>query len=342
MKYKRIVATGYGSTDVLKLVEDDLPEPQPGEVRVRVLTAGVAFGEVSRRLGPPPGFPPPPYTPGYDVVGIVDKLSEQVDSLKVGQRVVGFALSPDFTMGGYAEYCCLPAWRFVPVPEGVDSAEAVCLVCNYITAYQVMHREAKVKAGERVLIHGAAGGVGTALLQLGKLAGLEMYGTASAGKHAILREYGATPIDYRSEDFVTRIRELTGDGVDVVFDPIGGDYAERSYSVLRENGRLIVFGLYSMNPADFMDKLMPEIERIQAISNSNRQPGKTAVVYGVDIDGKPDQYREDLTLLLKWLAEGKIKPVIAEKLPLEQAAHAQDLLEKAAVAGKIVLVMDSA
>ena len=142
--------------------------------------------------------------------------------------------------GAYAEYVCLPASDFVAVPDGVDPAAAVCLVANYITAANMMHRIAKVQAGERVLVHGAAGGVGTALLELGRSAGLTIYGTASKPKHGVVEALGATPIDYRNEDFVERIRELTGDGVDVVFDPIGGArQLRRSYRALRRGGRLV-------------------------------------------------------------------------------------------------------
>jgi len=162
-----------------------------------------------------------PFTLGEDVVGVVDKLGEGVSTVEPGQTVAGatFRLGVG---GGYAEFVCLPASELVPVPSDVDPAEAVCVVVNYLTAHMAMHRTAGVQSGERILVHGAAGGVGTALLELGKLAGLEMYGTASKYNHELVSALGATPIDYRTEDFVERIRSLTGDGVDAVFDPIGG------------------------------------------------------------------------------------------------------------------------
>jgi NADPH2:quinone reductase len=174
-----------------------------------------------------------PFTPGCDIVGEVDELGEGVSTLALGQTVAG----GPFSKGGYAEFICLPAGELVPVPSGVDPAEAVCLVAHYLTAHLEMHQVANVRKGERILIQGAAGGVGTALLELGKLAGLEMYGTASRYNHQLVSTLGATPIDYRSEDFVERIRTLTGDGVDVVFDPIGGArQLWHSYRALRKGG----------------------------------------------------------------------------------------------------------
>ena len=177
-----------------------------------------------------------PFSLGEDIAGVVDKLGEGVSSLETGQMVAGATWSIGLG-GGYAEFICLPASELVPVPSTVDPAEAVCLVVNYLTAHMAMHRTANVRSGERILVQGAAGGVGTALLDLGKLAGLEMYGTASKYNHELVSGLGATPIDYRTEDFVERIRDLTGDGVDVVFDPIGGArQLRRAAGVVRCSG----------------------------------------------------------------------------------------------------------
>ncbi len=167
MKYKRIVISRYGGSEVLQVAEDELPEPRSGEVRVRMLAAGVAWGDILKREGF--GGARPPFTPGYDIVGGVDKLGEGVSAVKVGQTVAALPIA-----GGYAEYICLPASGLTPVPSGLDPAETVSLVMNYVVAHQMLHRAARVKTGERILIHSAAGGVGTALLQLGKLAGLEL------------------------------------------------------------------------------------------------------------------------------------------------------------------------
>ncbi len=175
MRHTRIIVTHYGGPDTIQVVEEECPEPKHGEVRVRVLAAGVSLPDVLAREGVHPETPRVPYTPGWDLLGIVDQIGEGVSGFELGQTVAAMPIS-----GCYAQYVCLPQRKFVPVPAGLDPAEAVAVVLNYITAYQMLDRSAKVKPGQRVLIHGASGGVGTAFLQLGRLAGVEMYGTCSA------------------------------------------------------------------------------------------------------------------------------------------------------------------
>ena len=225
MGYKRVVITEFGGPEVLKLVEEAaLPEPGQGEVRVKIVVTSAAFTDTMIRKGMYPDVKEnPPFSPGYDLVGVVDKLGENATRLEVGQRVAALTV-----IGAYSEYICLPEGVLTPVPEGVDAAEAVSLVLSYVTAYQMLHRAAKVNKGQRILIHGAGGAVGTAMLQLGKLLELEMYGTASKSKHELVAGLGATPIDYKSEDFVERILSKTGDGVDAAFDPIGGENFKRT------------------------------------------------------------------------------------------------------------------
>jgi NADPH:quinone reductase-like Zn-dependent oxidoreductase len=226
--------------------------------------------------------------------------------------------------------------------EGLDPAEAVCLVANYLIAHLLLHRTASVRSGERVLVQGAAGGTGTALLELGKLAGLEMYGTASKYNHELVSALGATPIDYRTEDFVERIRSLTGDGVDAVFDPGGGArHIWRSYRALRKGGRLVSFGVAATSkeggrvipptlPTVFLLKLIPDGKQASMSPNlAEFAPTHNA------------WYRETLTELLDSLAEGTIKPVMAERIPLLEAARAHELLERGGYAGKVVLVANA-
>ena len=335
MKHRRVVVTRHGGPDVLQVVEEDRPEPRAGEVRVKVLAAGVsAYDLMFRRSGLLPGTPRVPFTPGADVVGVVDKLGEGVSSVEPGQAVAGatFALGAS---GGYAEFICLPASELVPVPSGVDPAQAVCVVVNYLTAHMVMHRTASVRSGERILVHGAAGGVGTALLELGKLAGLEMYGTASKYNHELVSALGATPIDYRTEDFVERIRGLTGDGVDAVFDPIGGArQLWRSYRVLRQGGRLVWFGVAATKKEGL--RVIPLTVLMRTLL-ALIPDGKQAPLVP-DLGKDNAWYRETLTELLDLLAAGKIKPVVAERIPLAEAARAHELLERGGYAGKVVLV----
>src|SRR5262252_8031820 len=190
MKHTRIVVTGYGGPEALQVLEEECPEPKSDEVRVRVLAAGVALPDVMMREGLHPETPRLPFTPGWDLVGVVDRLGDGVSGIEPGQIVAALPIS-----GAYAEFACVRQRELVPVPPGLDPGEAVSLVLNYITAYQMLHRTAKVQPGQRILIHGASGGVGSALLQLGQLAGLEMYGTCSARGAAAVSELGGTPID---------------------------------------------------------------------------------------------------------------------------------------------------
>jgi NADPH2:quinone reductase len=265
---------------------------------------------------------------------VVDEIGEGVSTVETGQTV-GALLGFD---GGYAEFICVPAGEAVSVPSGLDPSEAVCVVANYLTAYTVMHRVAAVKSGERVLVQGAAGGVGTALLELGELAGLEMYGTASAHNHELVSSLGATPIDYRSEDFVARILSLTGDGVDVVFDPIGGGrQLWRSYRALRKGGRLVWFGVAATSKSGLRVIPASLVTRfLLAIIPDGRKAPMTP-----DVSKPNDWYRETLTTLFDYLATGKIKPVVAARIPLAEAARAHDLLERGGHAGKVVLVANA-
>jgi NADPH2:quinone reductase len=237
MRHTRIIVTHYGGPDALRVVEDECPEPKDGEVRVRVLAAGVSLPDIMAREGVHPETPRLPFTPGWDLVGVVDRLGAGVSGIEPGQIVAALPIS-----GAYAEFVCLPHRELVPVPSGLDAAEAVSLVLNYVTAYQMLHRSAQVRPGQRVLMHGAAGGVGSALLQLGHLAGLEMYGTCSLRGAPAVADLGAIPIDYQHQDFVKEVHRLTSEGVDVVFDPIGGPHIWHSRKALHPGGRVVVYG----------------------------------------------------------------------------------------------------
>jgi NADPH:quinone reductase-like Zn-dependent oxidoreductase len=335
MKYHRVVVTRHGGPDVLQMVEEDLPEPQAGQVRVKVLAAGVsAYDLMFRRAAWLPGTPPVPFTLGTDVVGVVDKLGQGVSTVEPGQMVAGATFSLD-SLGGYTESICLPESDLVPAPSGVDPAEAVCVVINYLTAHMALHRVANVRSGERVLIHGAAGGVGTALLQLGKLAGLEMYGTASKHNHEFVSALGATPIDYRTENFVKRIRALTGGGADVVFDPIGGArQVWRSHRAVRKGGRLVWFGVAATKKRGL--GVIPFT--LLMVGLLKLAPGGKRAPLFPDLAEDNAWYRETLAELLDLLAAGKIKPVVAERIPLAEAARAHEMLERGGYAGKVVLV----
>lgn len=340
---KRIVVTHYGGPETLQVVEDALREPRRGEVRIKVLAAGVALPDVLAREGIHPETPQVPFTPGWDLIGIVDCLGAGVSGVRTGEIVGAMPIS-----GAYAEFVCLPVRELVSVPDGLDPAEAVSLILNYITAYQMMHRSAKVKSGQRVLIHGAAGGVGTALLQLGRLAELEMYCTCSARTASVVSELGGIPIDYKDQDFVTEIRRMTGDGVDAVFDGIGGDNLWRSREALRQGGVTVVYGFTSKLSGGRLASGRPGRHQFREslilglyIARNWFLPGnKRMVPYSIQTLKrlKPAQFRQDLISLFELLQQKKIKPLIAQRFPLAEAGQAHELLGKGGVTGKIVLV----
>ena len=343
-KHTRIVVTHYGGPDELRVVEEERPEPKDGEVRVKVLAAGVSLPDVLMREGVHPETPRLPFTPGWDLVGVVDRLGRGVSGIASGQMVAALPIH-----GAYTEFICLRPRDLVPVPPGLDPAEAVSLVLNYVTAYQMLHRSVKVKPGQRVLIHGASGGVGTALLQLGRLAGLEMYGTCSSRGAAAVSELGGIPIDYEHQDFVEEIHRLTKDGVDVVFESMGGSHVWQSRKATRRGGTVVVYGLTGS---------------LRGGRSTSRRPGGRHRFRGIAIYGlyilagwllpdrkrvvpysiqwlerlKPRLFREDLIALFDLLQQQKIKPLIAQRLPLAEAKLAHELLGGGGVTGKIVLV----
>ncbi len=344
MKHTRIVVTHYGGLDAIQVVEEECPEPKTGEVRVKVQAAGVSLPDIMARQGIHPETPPVPFTPGWDLVGVVERLGNGVSGIEPGQIVAAMPIH-----GAYAEFVCLPQRELVPVPAGLDLAEAVSLVLNYITAYQMMHRSAKVKPCQRVLIHGAAGGVGTALLQLGRVAQLEMYGTCSSRGAAAVSELGGIPIDYQHQDFVKEILRLTGDGVDAVFDPIAGPHLWQSRKALRPGGRVVGYGNTTSLRGKGLASSRPGRRHrwhgipsyVLYIAGGWLLPGRKRVVpYSIQTLKrlKPEMFREDLIALLDLLHQKRIKPLVAQRLPLAKAKQAQELLEKGGVVGKIVLV----
>jgi NADPH:quinone reductase-like Zn-dependent oxidoreductase len=328
MKYKSVIVTRKGSPEVLKIIENDLRAPASEEARIRVLATCVGRTDVGYRNGELSFAPKIPFVPGYEILGVVDAVGDDVANVVVGDRVAAL-----IGHGGYSETIYLGKEHLVHVPATLDPAETVTLILNYITAYQMLHRSAQVKAGDKVLIIGASGGVGTALLQLGKLANLKMYGTASPSKQNVLTELGAIPIDYHTQDFVDVIRQAEPGGLDFVFDGMGGDYAGRSLAVLRRGGILVEYA-----PSAGFFALLGGLAKLVLV---NLLPnGKSVKSYGASalyrMDKRP--FMEDLPVLLNLLEKGKIKPIIGNKVPILEAAKANELLESGQVAGNIVLL----
>jgi NADPH:quinone reductase-like Zn-dependent oxidoreductase len=326
MKYKSVIVTRRGGPEVLKTIENDLRAPSAGEARIRILAAPVCGPDITARYGHTPFAPKTPFVPGYAIIGIVDALGDGVTNATVGDRVAALTV-----YGGYAEYIFLGKEHLVPVPTDLDPAEAVTLILNYVLAYQTLHRSAKVRAGDKVLIIGASGGIGTAYLQLGKLADLQMYGTASASKHHILTEHGATPIDYHTQDFVELIRQAEPNGFNAVFDGMGGDYLERGFSLLRRGGTLVEYS----NPLSYSGllRLLAKVILFNVLPN-----GKAVKLYGNSYRFNRRPFLEDWATLFKLLEEGKIRPIIMKKFPILEAAKANELLESGQVIGNVVLL----
>jgi NADPH2:quinone reductase len=344
VRHTRVIVTHYGGPDALQVLEEECPEPKDGEVRVRVLAAGVSLPDLMMREGVHPETPPLPFTPGWDLVGVVDRLGDRVSGIEPGEIVAALPI-----YGAYAEFVCLRQSELVPVPSGLDAAEAVSLILNYVTAYQMLHRSAKMRASQRVLIHGAAGGVGTALLQLGRLAGLEMYGTCSSHGASTVSDLGALPIDYQHHDFVQEIHRLTSEGVDVVFDGIGSTHIWRSRKALRPGGVVVAYGLTSsLRGGRLASGRSGGRHRFRAIAifglyiaGGRLFPGRKRVVpYSIQWLKrlKPALFRQDLIALFDLLQQRKIKPLIAQRFPLTEARRAHELLGKGGITGKIVLV----
>lgn len=336
MKYRHIVVKQFGGPEVLQMEEDDLPEPSTGQARVKVLAADVSFSDVNVRRGRYPGGPRPPFTPGYAIYGAIDQLGPNTTGLEVGQSVAALTF-----YGGYSQYICLPVDKLTPAPSELDPAEAVSLVLNYVAAYQMLYRVAHVEPGASILVHGAAGGVGTAFLQLGQLARLQMYGTASKPKHDLVRSLGATPIDYKTEDFVARIATLTGGrGVDAAFDPMGSAHLQRSEQAVRRGGTVVGYGFYETSNRGGNGALDVVSQYLRMALWAAPPKRKRGAFYDIRplANKRPDWFRQDLTALFELLAQGKLRPVIAARLPLEEAAHAHQMVERAETRGKIILI----
>ena len=325
MKYKSIVVTKRGGLDALQIVENELRPPAAGEARIHVLAAPVCQDDVAIRMGKRPFLKKPPFVPGYACIGTVEALGPEARGVTVGERVAALT-----QFGSHAEVLYWDAKQVVHVPESIDPGEAAPLILNYLVAYQVMKRIVHAQNGDRALLVGASGGVGTAFLQLGKVLGLKIYGLASPSKHSTLIENGAIPIDYHRPDWVAEIRRVEPDGIDFVFNGMGEEYFERGLAVLRRGGVLVHYG----GPQSFGRFLLLVVKLI----GYNLLPnGKKIIGYGTHRESN-EQFKADWTALFKLLEEGQIQPVIAGRFPLLEAPKAYELLERGKVAGNLVLL----
>jgi len=318
----------------LRFDEAEVPEPPPGQARIRVEAAGVSYGDLLFQRGVVPGGPKPPFTPGCDITGVVEATGAGVTGVRPGQRVTALVVS-----GGYSSVLNVAAERLVPVPDGLDPVPVASVALNYFIAHQMLHRIAKVGAGHRILVHGASGGVGLAFLQLaGEIGGVQAWGTCSPGNLDLVRSAGATPIDYRNGDF-TKVIRAAGGGLHAAFDHIGGTHFWRSYGLLRRGGHLVAYGQNAVLRNGRPNMLVGAVGFLGGIAAPKLVPdGRRTVFYNAWLLEKeqPSAYREDLTRVLALLAAGKISARSVTVLPLRQAPEAFRSLEAGAT-GKLVL-----
>ena len=327
MKYKNVVLTKRGGPEVLQVVENELRPPKNEEVQIKVLACGVGRTDIAMRYGYYPFAPKIPFVPGYEIVGIVEEVGTKVTRFRIGDRVAALTV-----YGGYSEYIYLEQQHLVEVPENVKAEEAVALILNYVTAYQILKRVAKVQKGNKILITGASGGVGTALLDLANLEGLEVYALSSKHKHEIIKKMGAEPIDYKSEDWVKFIKDKEFGGLDFVFDGIGKSYIKKGFSLLKKGGKLVEYGY-----PDFSGMLLGIFKTMLLNSLPN---GRDAQFYGISGIYKKDKSTilHDLEKLLLLLKDKKIKPIISNRMSILEASEANQILENGSVSGNIVLL----
>jgi NADPH:quinone reductase-like Zn-dependent oxidoreductase len=329
-----IVLPGLVEPDGLRVEHRELPRPGAGEALVRVEASGISFAEQQMRRGKYYDQPPFPFVPGYDVVGTV---LEAGDPALVGQRVAAMT-----KIGGWSSHLVVPAADLVPVPAGLDAADAETFVVNGITAYQMLHRIARVKAGGTILVHGASGGVGTTLVQLAHAAGIEVIGTASARNLDVVTALGATAVDYRG-DVPARVRELVPGGVDAVFDHVGGPGIVDSFRMLAPGGTLVAYGSASTKD-DPGNSRLPVLKLFARLLWWNALPNRRRAHFYNVWGGKRNLARfrarlaEDLTAVFDLAAKGQLKAQVAARIPLTEAAKALTLAESGTVTGKVVLV----
>jgi len=344
MPWQHIRIARFGGPEVLQLTSESvIPEPSPGEVRIKVLAAGTGFTDTMIRRGRYPDFKAPrPFTPGYEIVGVVEKVGSGVTAPLEGQMVADLCV-----VGGYAQYAIRPARFLVPVPDGIDPAEAVCIPLAYLTAYQMLTRYRNLPRDALVLVIGGSGTVGTALLDLACQLGLKAIGTCSAANQPVVERFGAAPIDYRVGDFVASVHRLTahrlgGPGVDIAFDAIGGAHFGRTFACLAPGGLLVAYGSQTMaSGRETLAAAGLGLVRLKLWSAfSFLFGGRRAIFYSITArrSTHAEEFKADMTTLFQLLRAGVLHPVVIERLPLAAASEVHARIDRGGLGGKIVLL----
>jgi len=344
---RTIVIKRFGAPNVLELREAPDPQLKPGEVLIRVKTIGVNFADLLQRTGIYPGIPKPPFVPGLEIAGLVEKIAEggkagDGEPLRVGDAVVAFS-----HFNAYAEWVAVPAGHVYKLPAAMSFDDGAAFLVNYVTAYHSMFAMGNLQSGDRILIHSAAGGVGIAAVQLGKANGLEIFGTAGPTKIEFLRKIGVDhAIDYEKSDCVSVVQKFAPAGIEMVMDAIGGKSFSRSAECLGPTGRLIIYGLSSAAPGNRRNWFAGAAALAQTRQfHPLKLMSKNLAVIGVSLGGVLASshgsalVRREVGELFKLYAAGSIKPVIAKSFPLLDAAAAHQFIHDRKNIGKVLLTV---
>src|SRR5271163_1472148 len=342
---RAMVVRRYGQPEVFEVQQVPDPQPKAGEALIRVKAIGINFADLLQRMGLYPGSPKPPFIPGLEIAGVVEKIVEgskrdETNALKPGDAVVAM---PHFK--AYAEWVAVPTNTVYRIPAGMPFEDAAAFPVNYLTAYHSMFTMGNLQPGDRILIHGAAGGVGIAAVQLARARGLMIFGTAGPTKQEYLRKIGVDhAIDYEKNDFVEVVRKFAADGIEMVMDPIGGKCFSRSYKCLGPTGRLVVYGLSAAAGPDGKRSLIRGLKTLAQIPRFHPMKLMTdnISVIGVHLGrllSRGALLRGELDELFRMYATGKIKPVIGKSFPLVEAAAAHRYIQERKNIGKVILTV---
>jgi NADPH:quinone reductase-like Zn-dependent oxidoreductase len=332
-----VILPGIVEPSGLLILEKEIEGPKPGQVIIKMEASGISFAEQSMRRDRYPGQPKFPFVPGYDLVGRVVAIGEGVDPAIIGKRYAALTKT-----GGWATMAIVNADDLLPVPEGVNAEDAEAIVVNGITAWQMLHREAKVKRGQTVLVHGANGGVGTLLVQLAQTAGVRVIGTASPRHHEALIAQGVTPVDYNDTNLEGTIRRLAPDGLDAAFDNVGLASVSTSFRLLRKGGTLVSYAIASsLRKTDsivFQFLLLISKLLWWTILPNNKKATFYNIWSGKGSPAFRNNMREDFASLTKLLSQGTLQAKIAKVFPLSDVAKAMEFAESRTAYGKVILI----
>jgi len=344
---RAMVVGRYGPPEVLESKEVADPQPKPGEVVIRVKAVGINFADLLQRMGIYPGTPKPPFVPGLEIAGVVEKVAETVGGRQSESEPLkrGDAVAAVTQFNAYAEWVAVPARSAYPLPQGMSFEDGAALIVNYLTAYHSMFTMGNLQPGDRVLIHGAAGGVGIGAVQLARARGLVTFGTAGPTKQDFLRKLGVDhPIDYQKSDFVDVVHKFAPDGIEMVMDAIGGKSFSRSYDCLGPMGRLVIYG-FSAAAGQNGKKSWPRAAKT-FFETPRFHPlellSKNISIIGVGLGGLQSRgavVRKEVEELFRLYTAGKIKPVIGKIFPLAEAAAAHRYIHDRKNIGKVILAV---